>query len=198
LEIIIPKKQSLTFKPTELESDGKMPDKATDDNWKELQRLIKKKLGLHKSSCFVLVRVDNTEDQIEDGEQLQELWDQLISSKSKNSYELEMLCLLIEKEKETVAWHPKGANHPNFGGNLEKEDWEKHFDDLKELVKVPEDGWLENTKDEDITIKENKQLKKIWSNRYKKGEPRSLQFKVKSSNNDSDNDRKTTRNSKKK
>ncbi|ETO11159.1 hypothetical protein RFI_26217, partial [Reticulomyxa filosa] len=184
LEIETYKKSKLKYRPHNLKKDGKMSEELKDENWEELLKTIKRELKLSSESIFLLVK--NTI--IFDSDKLLSLWNWWIDQKTGQSCVLDMvflfdfgkkseLTIFLKKNKQSaMTWRPKGANDPEFMDRIETENWDKHFTDLKKIIKMSTNKYLEDSNGE--LIEAGSDLKRIWMDRYKKETTRSLKMKT--------------------
>ncbi|ETO08112.1 hypothetical protein RFI_29278 [Reticulomyxa filosa] len=157
------------FKATDLRNDGRMPDSVKEKNWEGLLNTIKEKFHLATTSSFLLVKKDNIDDHVDNDEDFIDLWNVLIKDKKATSYTLKMVCvrcLEITKENKKMTWCPKDSNDPNFYGEMEQKNWNKYFEDLKQLIGGLSDE--EHLEDENQAnkIQTADDLKRIWADRY--------------------------------
>ncbi|ETO13699.1 hypothetical protein RFI_23667 [Reticulomyxa filosa] len=103
-------------------------------NWEELLNTIKKVLHLTTTSRFLLINKNNIDNDIDNDDEFFDFWNLLIKDKNAEFYTLQMRCLGITKDDKRITWCPKNSNNPNFRGEMEKEDWKQHFEDLKQAV----------------------------------------------------------------
>ncbi|ETO17079.1 hypothetical protein RFI_20254 [Reticulomyxa filosa] len=89
--------EKVIFAAIDLDETGKMPEASKKANWRELLRVIKEKLHLIDESSFILVKENNTSDQINDENELMNLWNQL--NHYKKFYTLQMVCENLLKRK---------------------------------------------------------------------------------------------------
>ncbi|ETO01559.1 GRIP domain-containing protein RUD3 [Reticulomyxa filosa] len=186
LEIETYKKSKLKYRPQNLKKDGKMSEELKDENWEELLKTIKRELKLSPGSIFLLVK--NTV--IFDSDKLLSLWNWWIDQKTEQVKKLTdylfekkkkkqtKRCLMIEREfeEDKMTWRPKGANDPEFVNRMETENWDKHLTDLKKIIKMSTNKYLEDSNGE--LIEAGSDLKRIWMDRYKKETTRSLKMKT--------------------
>ncbi|ETN99274.1 hypothetical protein RFI_38207, partial [Reticulomyxa filosa] len=87
-------------------------------------------------------------------------------------------CLVIKKESKKMTWCPKNSNDANFRFELDKEDWNKHFEDLKQLVGISDDNEYLKDTEQKKRIRNGNHLKAIWSDRYDEHKTCWLKLKV--------------------
>ncbi|ETO11614.1 hypothetical protein RFI_25761, partial [Reticulomyxa filosa] len=140
-----------------------MLESAKEENWKQLLVEIKMKLNLANTSTFLLVKKDNPTDQINNDYDLMDVWNELNKNNKLYCCTLKMVRMFFLLER--ITWCPRNSNNLNFHHEMEKEDWGKHFEDLKQLVETVNIG-------EDKKIQSGEELKMIWAKQYEdKEEP---------------------------
>ncbi|ETO28585.1 hypothetical protein RFI_08544, partial [Reticulomyxa filosa] len=155
------------FKGTDIKEDGRMEESAIQDNWNELLRTIKEAFHLTTTSSFVLVKSDNTDEQLGNGKDLLRLWNNLAMNKTTNFFVLKMRCLEIAREKTQMTWCPKKAATPNFREECAKEDWGRHWEDLKQFVGLYDaDNEYLQDEGQKYVIGSGEELRIVWSDRY--------------------------------
>ncbi|ETO04229.1 hypothetical protein RFI_33169, partial [Reticulomyxa filosa] len=157
----------VTFKPNGLSEDGKIADEISkEENWKRLQQAAKDGL--------------NNYDQIDDNDDFMDVWNELIQNKQAQYYTFKMrnIVVITKNNERKTTWCPKKSNEPHFYQELEKEDWEKHLQDLRLTVGISEDYNLSDEKRK-IVIKTGENLKDMWKDLYSEDHNKwSLQLKV--------------------
>ncbi|ETO01343.1 hypothetical protein RFI_36099, partial [Reticulomyxa filosa] len=74
-------------------------------------------------------------------------------------------CLGITKDDKRITWCPKKSNDVNFYGEMGKENWAQHFEDLKQVLGGLSHG--EYLEDESKNkIQSGKELERVWMDRY--------------------------------
>ncbi|ETO35047.1 hypothetical protein RFI_02028 [Reticulomyxa filosa] len=151
-----------------------MSEHAKKLSWKQLLQTIKDQLRLDDISTFLLVRKDNPDDQIDNDGDLMDIWNELKNGETV----LKMRCLAIMKENKRITWCPKHSNDPNFRYELEKQNWSQHFENLKQVIGVSNDGERLQESEQGKIIRSGEDLKAIWTSRYKTSETCWLQMKL--------------------
>ncbi|ETO15909.1 hypothetical protein RFI_21454 [Reticulomyxa filosa] len=116
-----------------------MQEHAKEANWKEMLQRIKGRLKLTCKSSFLLVK----KDKIVNEDKFMNLWNELINdekieSNTTDKTNKKKRCLVILKEDKRMTWCPRNVKTLNFS---DKENWEQHFADLKELVEKSSTKW---------------------------------------------------------
>ncbi|ETO02276.1 hypothetical protein RFI_35160, partial [Reticulomyxa filosa] len=176
--------ENVIFKPEQLKSDGRMSEGSKEENWEQLLQMTKDQLKLTSTSTFLFIKKDNPDDQIDnDGDLMDSVFFLPVSKKKKKKtmckYTLKKKCkrcLVITKEDEQLTWCPKNSNDPNFRHELDKQDWDEHFEDLKQAIGVG-DNFKSLKESEKRIIQSGEDLKAVWIERYDEDKPW-LQLKV--------------------
>ncbi|ETO08398.1 hypothetical protein RFI_28991 [Reticulomyxa filosa] len=158
--------EKATFKATDLRDDGRMPEAMKERNWEELLNTIKEVLHLTTTSRFLLINKNNIDDDIDNDDEFFDFWNLLIKDKNAEFYTLQMRCLGITKDDKRITWCPKNSNNPNFRGEMEKEDWKQHFEDLKQAVGDVSDDVHFEDESQEKRIQSGEDLQRIWAARY--------------------------------
>ncbi|ETO00734.1 hypothetical protein RFI_36706, partial [Reticulomyxa filosa] len=173
--------EKVIFKAIDLSDKGRM-ERSKEANWKQLLQIIKDNLKLTDTSTLLFVKKDNPDDQINNEDDLMDLWNEFNKNKTAMYYTLKMRCLLIMKEDKLMTWCPKNSDDPNFHHEMEKEDWSQHFENLRQFVGIStNDEWLSES-DQNKKIQSGEDLKVIWAERYKDSDTCCLRLKVISDN----------------
>jgi len=162
------KTYTLKFRPSQLKDDGAMSSEAKIQNFEELLRLIKNELQWDDKSRFVLVKCDNIDIQINDGDGLLHLWNQLNDDHTLELYLLDIVCLIVGREKDALAWFPNNV----IGPDAFNDDWEACLEELIEIAKIPQNEYLIDANGN--VIKKAKDLKMICLARCRKDQTRWL------------------------
>ncbi|ETO26481.1 hypothetical protein RFI_10655, partial [Reticulomyxa filosa] len=82
--------EQATFRPNALDEKGRVTDVSKTANWQELLCTIKQTFHLIDTSSFILVKKENVGDQINEEDELMDLWNELNKKKTPECYTLKM------------------------------------------------------------------------------------------------------------
>ncbi|ETO02428.1 hypothetical protein RFI_35008, partial [Reticulomyxa filosa] len=150
------------FVSTNLNND--CPNNVLETIWKNFVDDVKKKLGLSNESSFLFVKSDYK--QVDNGADLRDFMSRLNGNKKKKSCVLKLRCLAMINNAEKVTWCPKRSDTPNFRNELDGEDWDEHFGDLKGQFGVPNENGFFQDDEEKTEIRSGDDLKRVWEDRY--------------------------------
>ncbi|ETO31450.1 hypothetical protein RFI_05670 [Reticulomyxa filosa] len=80
-----------TFKPSQLREDGRMSETAKEANWQQLLQTTKDQLKLAPASTFLFVRKDSNDDQIDNDDDLMDIWNELVRNKKIQCYVFQLV-----------------------------------------------------------------------------------------------------------
>ncbi|ETO06191.1 hypothetical protein RFI_31203, partial [Reticulomyxa filosa] len=78
--------ERLIFRPSQLREDGRMSEAAKEANWQQLLQTTKDQLKLAPASTFLFVRKDSNDDQIDNDDDLMDIWNELVRNKKIQCY----------------------------------------------------------------------------------------------------------------
>ncbi|ETO02581.1 hypothetical protein RFI_34837, partial [Reticulomyxa filosa] len=81
--------EEVIFKAIDLSDKGRI-ERSKEANWKQLLQIIKEQLKLTDTSTFLFIKKDNPNDQIDNEDDLMDLWNELNKSKTAMYYTLKM------------------------------------------------------------------------------------------------------------
>ncbi|ETO12050.1 hypothetical protein RFI_25326, partial [Reticulomyxa filosa] len=149
------------FEPINLNDSS---DGVLETIWEKFVDGVKKSLELSNESSFLFVKSDDK--QVDNGADLRDFLNKRNKKNKKKSYVLKLRCLAMINNAEKVTWCPKRSDTPNFRNELDGEDWDEHFGDLKGQFGVPNENGFFQDDEEKTEIRSGDDLKRVWEDRY--------------------------------
>ncbi|ETO06455.1 hypothetical protein RFI_30937, partial [Reticulomyxa filosa] len=160
-------------------------------NWNGLRGRVFEHLQLQNNEkLFLLSRMDERDDIIEDADELSDYFNELLNDDNSEAFQLIVICFIFEYNGHYVSWIPSDSP---LSTEIEIYDWRNAFKEMKQFVSKQfqletEDLTFQNAQDESDIIDNERDIKYIWEEMLNQDCLGIFRIVIKNLDSDSDSD----------